>query len=185
MRDTESKYKSKIVDTNESYTGIFILNWCQYHIDSEKLDFKVIANDIYNNYFSKQVHFKPNIIVYYFVSYEIKHGNKLILLRRDNNKSPRQNPNIKQNISLKQKMRVVNMINLDYNLQYYNVYDIEDAVRLIHYLALIQLRNDAITDNSLDLQVYDNDRGWIIWEDKDGYNINNYEWINNHAKRNE
>lgn len=66
------------------------------------------------------------------------------------------------------KLQVWNMINFERN-DHYNVKSVDEGIILIDTLANAQLKNDAITDNSFDLLVFNEEEyEWETWYDESG-----------------
>jgi hypothetical protein len=81
-------YDIDIINTEESYTAEFIKNWCNYQIKNEG-EFDFYANEIYISYFDKNVEYKPNPKVYYYIWSDSRNFRHFVSLHRDLNKSPK------------------------------------------------------------------------------------------------
>lgn len=88
-----SKYKQErqitIVNTEESYLGDYIKEWCEYHKKHET-EYRLYAEEIIWEYFRNDIEFKPNLKKYYYVYRKSnKNGFMEVHLKRDLIKSPK------------------------------------------------------------------------------------------------
>jgi hypothetical protein len=88
--DEHSHYDTNIINNEESFTGKYIKDWCEYHIKHESI-YEYEAQEIYNEYWDKDNKYKPNSGVYYFVDRYRKYNEAMSYTRlhRDTEKSPK------------------------------------------------------------------------------------------------